>query len=74
MKTSGHLLLALTTILALATIPVALAQEKDKVEECEGWSAAGECTLNPRYMVENCPIACAERAELDKQMAEAIGE
>ena len=81
MKSSKPLLSTLATIVVLAitiflpsAVVVVVAQEKDNVAECEGWAAAGECNLNPRYMLEHCPIACAEQAELDKQMAEAIGE
>lgn len=52
----------------------ALAQEQDDVAECEGWASSGECTLNPQYMMQNCPIACKRMAESDKEMAQAIGE
>ncbi len=65
--------LLLATI--LVTIFAASAQEEvDDVAECAGWADAGECSLNPRYMLEQCPIACARVAENDKLMAEEIGE
>ena len=46
----------------------------DEVEECDGWAKAGECSLNPKYMLENCPDACADQAERDKELAEQIGK
>lgn len=29
-------------------------------EDCIGWASKGECTSNPGYMLENCPVACEE--------------
>ena len=46
----------------------------DEVAECDGWAQAGECSLNPKYMHENCPDACADQAERDKELAEQIGK
>ena len=43
------------------------------IAECAGWAENGECSLNPTYMLQNCPIACAGVAEKDKVMAEEIG-
>lgn len=67
-----HLLLSAFAVLVLAAS--AAKQDADDIVECEGWATSGECSLNPKYMVEHCPIACGKRAELDKQMAEAIEE
>lgn len=44
----------------------------DTVAECEGWAEKGECSLNPKYMLEHCADACARQAELDIEMADAI--
>jgi len=49
-----------------------VAQEQDDLAECDGWASAGECTLNPRYMLENCPHVCGRQAELDREMVEEI--
>ncbi len=35
---------------------------------------SGECNLNPRYMLEHCPVSCGRLAELDNAIAEEIGE
>ena len=55
-------------------LPGAAAAEADAIAECDGWASAGECSLNPRYMLENCPVACKKQAEADKEMAREIGE
>jgi hypothetical protein len=53
---------------------VAEQQQDDEVAECEGWAAAGECNLNPKYMWEHCSAACGRLAEIDRAMADEIGE
>ena len=66
--------------LAVALLPAAIVvaardtDEKDDAPQCDGWASAGECSLNPRYMLENCPNACKRQAELDREMADIIGE
>lgn len=49
-------------------------RQDDDVAECEGWAAAGECNLNPKYMWEHCSAACGRLAEIDRAMADEIGE
>lgn len=44
----------------------------DDNENCAGWADAGECTLNPEYMTENCEVACRNRQYKDKILAEEI--
>ena len=72
-----------TTLLLLLLFPPAAvvvvvsaqeAQEGDDVAECVDWASIGECSLNPRYMLETCPVACGRRADLDREMAAKIGE
>jgi hypothetical protein len=31
---------------------------KDSRNECPQWAAAGECEINPAFMVETCPVSC----------------
>lgn len=31
---------------------------EDRNERCEEWAGSGECTKNPSYMENNCPLAC----------------
>lgn len=71
-----HLLASICLLLPSADHhAVVLAQEeKDDVVECEGWASSGECSLNPTYMSNHCPIACQKQAENDQRMAEEIGE
>ena len=38
---------------------VASLQGADKHEECNAWAKAGECGLNPKYMLSECQHACA---------------
>ena len=35
------------------------APRPDKMKACPIWAANGECTRNPKYMLESCPNACA---------------
>jgi hypothetical protein len=53
---------------------VAEQQQDDEAAECDGWAAAGECNLNPKYMWEHCSAACGRLAEIDRAMADEIGE
>ena len=46
----------------------------DEVDECSGWAANGECSLNPKYMLENCKASCEKIAEADREMALEIGK
>ena len=46
----------------------------DEVDECSGWAANGECSLNPKYMLENCKASCEKIAEADREMAVEIGK
>jgi hypothetical protein len=71
------LLLSVGTIFVnRGTIVVAEKGEEEQDDEpgCETWAMSGECNLNPRYMLEHCPYSCGRQAELDKAMAEKIGE
>ena len=47
---------------------------EDDNEACSGWAANGECSLNPKYMLENCKASCEKIAEADREMAGEIGE
>ena len=47
---------------------------EDDNEACSGWAANGECSLNPKYMLENCKASCEKIAEADREMAVEIGE
>ncbi|KAL7543728.1 hypothetical protein ACHAXR_013250 [Thalassiosira sp. AJA248-18] len=71
--TSIATLLSSAIILLPSAFVVVVAQEQDDVAECDGWASAGECSLNPNYMQEHCPIACRRQADLDRDMAEEIG-
>jgi len=51
---------------------VAEQQQDDEVAESDGWAAAGECNLNPKYMWEHCSAACGRLAEIDRAMADEI--
>jgi len=46
----------------------------DEVDECPNWAANGECSLNPKYMLENCKASCEKIAEADREMALEIGK
>eukprot|EP00578_Thalassiosira_sp_NH16_P010573 CAMPEP_0181113222 /NCGR_PEP_ID=MMETSP1071-20121207/20233_1 /TAXON_ID=35127 /ORGANISM="Thalassiosira sp., Strain NH16" /LENGTH=249 /DNA_ID=CAMNT_0023197247 /DNA_START=120 /DNA_END=869 /DNA_ORIENTATION=- len=74
MKTLHTLLSSLAVLAAhnLHNHAVSAAKDADDVVECDDWSKSGECTLNPKYMWEHCPIACGKSAELDRWMAETI--
>ncbi|KAL9182927.1 hypothetical protein ACHAXT_004206 [Thalassiosira profunda] len=70
-------LLVLLLVLAAARGPIlpgVAAEEADTIAECDGWASAGECSLNPRYMLENCPVACKKQAAADREMAREIEE
>lgn len=61
--------------MTMGVVSVVAAQEEatmDDVVECEGWASSGECSLNPRYMLEHCPHACKRVTEADRRMAEEI--
>ena len=47
---------------------------EDDNEACSGWAANGECSLNPKYMLENCKASCEKIAEADREMAVEIGK
>jgi len=73
----GILLLLLAAILANhGNVVVAQYDDEQRDDEvgCVEWATAGECNLNPRYMLEHCPVACWRQAELDRAMAEEIEE
>jgi ShK domain-like len=36
-----------------------------EVEECPGWAATGECTINPDYMLHHCRYSCQTCMEID---------
>ena len=35
--------------------------EAGEPEQCVGWAQQGECTRNPKYMMEECPVSCKEQ-------------
>ena len=74
MKSISHLTTACLAILYYVGSGGGSVVVADEVEECDGWAKAGECSLNPKYMIENCPDACADQAERDKELAEQIGK
>jgi hypothetical protein len=54
MKTATlHFLLIAAILQLLVSAPPSLAQLEDNDENCQGWADNGECTLNPKYMLEN---------------------
>mmetsp|Transcript_10545 Transcript_10545/g.23005 ORF Transcript_10545/g.23005 Transcript_10545/m.23005 type:complete len:271 (+) Transcript_10545:135-947(+) len=78
---SIHLLAALLSSLTgllpglLSTtivIGVSAQEEQDDEPSCNNWAKAGECSFNPNYMLQHCPIACGRQAEKDRLMAEEI--
>ena len=40
---------------------------------CEEWAVAGECTVNPTWMLEFCAVACRRCAEGAKREGEGNG-
>jgi ShK domain-like len=36
-----------------------------EVNECPGWAATGECTINPDYMLHHCRYSCQTCMEID---------
>lgn len=36
-----------------------------EAEECPGWAATGECTINPDYMLQHCRFSCQTCMEID---------
>jgi ShK domain-like len=36
-----------------------------EMDECPGWAAQGECTINPDYMLHNCRFSCQTCVEID---------
>ena len=73
MNTTIHFLIAALLLLAILT-PFSHGQETDLVNECEGWAERGECTLNPKYMHENCAASCKMQALHDEQMKACVGK
>ena len=69
-----HNKIIMKSISLIITACLAVKIVADEVAECEGWAQSGECSLNPTYMHENCPDACADQAERDKKLAEQIGK
>ena len=54
MKTATlHFLLIAAILQLLVSAPSSLAQLEDNDENCQGWADNGECSLNPKYMLEN---------------------
>ena len=53
---------------------VSVSAAIDEVDECPGWAANGECSLNPKYMLANCAASCEKIAEQDREMAVEIGK
>ena len=54
MKTATlHFLLIAAILQLLVSAPSSLAQLEDDNENCQGWADNGECSLNPKYMLEN---------------------
>ena len=39
----------------------AAADRYAEPEQCAGWASNGECTRNPKYMLDTCPRNCAEQ-------------
>lgn len=47
---------------------------QDEVEQCDFWAENGECSHNPRYMLENCGNACRRQERIDREIGRLIGE
>jgi hypothetical protein len=40
---------------------------ENKYDGCEAWATDGECSINPEYMLYNCPSSCQACALNDQQ-------
>ena len=71
-ETQFHCFAGLRTITTAAT----KAAEEDRnyyaedcfdmqVDDCPGWAASGECTINPDYMLHHCRYSCQTCMEID---------
>jgi len=44
----------------------------DEVGQCDFWAESGECSHNPRYMLENCGNACRRQERIDREIGRLI--
>jgi len=68
---------SIPAVLVLSAVAVMAQEDKNNEDDnahCEGWAENGECSLNPRYMAQNCPQACGRQLERDRELAEHIEE
>ena len=56
----------------VTNVGIVAAEASD--EDCEKWAASGECSLNPKYMLANCVVACEKQAALNMALAQEIGK
>ena len=62
--------LLLLAAMLVTNVGIVAAEEED----CEKWAASGECSLNPKYMLANCVVACEKQAALNMALAQEIGK
>ena len=64
--------LLLLAAMLVTNVGIVAAEASD--EDCEKWAASGECSLNPKYMLANCVVACEKQAALNMALAQEIGK
>lgn len=57
--------------LDISDIPFSNSGCMDQFSSCPDWSKNGECTINPEFMLENCPYSC-NRCGLNREQKNRI--